>query len=206
MATENNTDIFINLLKPEYGNALKYCKALCSKRSTDDAEDVLQQSLLKAFENFDSLSDQSKFRSWFFKIITREFYNFVRKDFWKKFLPTDNMNSENPFPKVFTIQDEDGDGMILQKALGSINSKERSSILLFEVAGFSIEEIMEIQNEKSISSIKSRLSRARKKLREFIENEENNVTQNKNLTNHKSIYLGDINNETIKLIPGQERK
>lgn len=206
MATEINTEIFIDLLKKEYSNALKYCKALCTKRSIDDAEDVLQQSLLKAFENFDSLSDHSKFRSWFFKIITREFYNFVRKDFWKKFLPSDNMNSDISFPKVFTRQDENGDGMILQKALGSISSKERSSILLFEVAGFSIEEIMEIQNEKSVSSIKSRLSRARKKLREFIENEENNVTQNRNLTNQKSIYLGDISNETIKLIPGQENK
>jgi len=206
LATENNTDIFIELLKSEYDNAVKYCKALCSKRSTDDAEDVLQQSLLKAFENFDSLSDQSKFKSWFFKIITREFYNFVRKDFWKKFFPTDSVNSENPFPKVFSAQDEDGNGMILQKALGSISSKERSSLLLYEVAGFSIEEIMEIQNEKSISSIKSRLSRARKKLREFIENEENNITQNKNSANQKSIYSGDLNNETIKLIPGQENK
>ncbi|MBK8980923.1 MAG: RNA polymerase sigma factor [Ignavibacteria bacterium] len=200
---ENSTDKFIELLKPEYSNALKYCKALCSRRSKDDAEDVLQQSLLKALENFDSLSDQSKFKSWFFKIITREFYTLIRKDFWKKFLPTDDRNSHTAFPEIFQHQDENCDGMLLKKALSSISTKERESILLFEIAGFSIEEIKEIQNERSSSSVKSRLSRARKKLKSFIENEENNLP---NTEINKSNYSGDINNETIRLLPETEGK
>jgi len=195
---ENSTDKFIELLKPEYSNALKYCKALCSRRSKDDAEDVLQQSLLKALENFDSLSDQSKFRSWFFKIITREFYTLIRKDFWKKFLPSDDKNISTQFPEILQHQDENCEGMLLQKALSGISSKERQSILLYEIAGFSIEEIKEIQNERSVSSVKSRLSRARKKLKCFIEKEENNLL---NKVINKSIYLGDINNEIIRLLP-----
>jgi len=194
---------FIELLKPEYNNALKYCKALCSRRSADDAKDILQQSLLKAFENFDRLEDQEKFKSWFFKIITREFYNNVRNDFWKKFLPSDEMDSESSFPNVFERQDQNSEGLLLQKALSSISSKERASILLFEIAGFSIEEIKEIQNERSNSSIKSRLSRARRKMKDFIEKEENNIS---NKENRNSIYLGDIKNETIKLIPEAKNK
>ncbi|MBS1517535.1 MAG: RNA polymerase sigma factor [Bacteroidetes bacterium] len=196
-----NTDRFTELLKPEYSSALKYCNALCSKYSHDAAGDVLQQSLLKAFENFGALSDQEKFRSWFFKIITREFYNYIRKDFWRKFLPLDQMDSDSSFPKLNTRMDENGNGLLLRKALGSISIKERTAILLFEVAGFSIEEIKEIQNENSISSVKSRLSRARKKLREFIENEESNLP---NHQKQKSNNSGDINNETIKLIPETE--
>ncbi len=200
---ENSADKFIELLKPEYGNALKYCKALCSKRSKDDAEDVLQQSLLKAFENFGSLSDQSKFRSWFFKIITREFYTLIRNDFWKKFLPSDDKNSGAVFPEIYLHQDENCEGMLLRKALSGISSRERESILLFEIAGFSIEEIKDIQNERSVSSVKSRLSRARKKLKNFIENEENNLP---NTEINKTIYSGDINNETIRLLPETEGK
>lgn len=200
---KNNKDIFIELLRPEYSDALKYCKALCSKRSAEDAQDVLQQSFLKALENFDSLSDKSKFKSWFFKIITREFYNLIRNDFWKKFLPVGNPKSNNEFPNVYSRQDENGIGILLRKALSVISNEERSAILLFEIGGFSIEEIRNIQNEKSLSSIKSRLSRARKKMKDFIEKEEENL--NKQILN-KTINIGDINNETIRLLPETDGK
>lgn len=194
---------FIGLLKPQYSDALKYCKALCSKRSVDDAEDVLQQSFLKALENFGSLSDESKFRSWLFKIITREFYNLIRNDFWKKFMPAGNEDKDFEFPHVYSRQDEDGTGLLLKKALSVISNEERTAVLLFEIGGFSIEEIRIIQNEKSLSAVKSRLSRARKKMKDFIEKEEMNL--NKQYLN-KTIIIGDINNETIRLLPETDGK
>ncbi|MEO8210774.1 MAG: RNA polymerase sigma factor [bacterium] len=199
----SDTNQFIELLKPCYSDALKYCKALCVRRSVDDAEDVLQQSLLKALENFDRLNDKSKFRSWFFKIITREFFNSVRKDFWKKFLPLDNISSATEIPEIYSRIENDENKILLKKALSRISSKERSALLLYEIGGFSLEEIREIQDEKSISSIKSRLSRAREKLKKIIEDEENNISNTKIKT---SILIGDINNETIKLITEIEGK
>jgi hypothetical protein len=69
--------------------------------------------------------------------------------------------------------------------------------LLFEIAEFSIEDIRKIQNEKSQSAIKSRLSRARKKLKNYILDSEKNNSRFKNsLQTNK---LEDIENETIKL-------
>ncbi|MEP7146437.1 MAG: RNA polymerase sigma factor [bacterium] len=197
MVPESNQ--FLELLRPEYNDALKYCKALCSKRSLDDAEDVLQQSLLKAFENFNSLNDKTRFRSWFFKIITREFFNAVRKDFWKRFIPLDNAPQIPEMPEIFARIENDHNKIILSGALSKISSKERSAILLFEIGGFSMEEIKDIQNEKSISAIKSRLSRARDKLRKIIKNEEEIFFKKKN---NSPIIIGDINNETIRLITG----
>jgi RNA polymerase sigma-70 factor (ECF subfamily) len=198
-----DTTQFLDLLKPCYNDALKYCKALCAKRSLDDAEDVLQQSLLKALENFDKLNEKSKFRSWFFTIITREFYDSVRKDFWKKFLPVDNTPSLQDIPEIFNRIENNENKMILESALSKISAKERSALLLFEIGGFSMEEIREIQSEKSISAIKSRLSRAREKLRKLIVDEENNISNSKNKA---SIIIGDLNNETIKLITEIEGK
>ncbi len=198
-----DTNTFLELLKPQYNDALKYCKALCSNRSLDDAEDVLQQSFLKALEKFETLKDKDKFRSWFFKIITREFFNLIRKNFWKRFLPLDASYTQIRMPEVFERIDEEENKAILHKALSMISSKERSAILLFEVEGFSIEEIKQIQNEKSISAVKSRLSRARKKLKKyFIETEKNNL----NSLSKNTMFSGDINNETIKLITETERK
>src|SRR6188768_545952 len=196
------TTQFLELLRPEYNDALKYCKALCARRSADEAEDVLQESLLKALENFGCLNDKAKFRSWFFKIITREFFNSVRKDFWKRFIPLDNATCVPDMPEIFDRIENDDNKKILNKALSKISSKERSAILLFEIGEFSMEEIKEIQNERSISAIKSRLSRAREKLRKIINNEEENFSNK----NKSSINIGDINNETIRLIAGTERK
>ncbi len=195
--------MFLGLLKPCYSDALKYCRALCVKRSHDDAEDVLQQSLLKALENFDSLNEKSKFRSWFFTIITREFYNSVRNDFWKKFLPSDNISSVTEIPEIFSRNENDEIKSILNKALSKISYKERSALLLFELGGFDLEEIKEIQNERSLSAVKSRLSRAREKLRKIIEDEELNISNSKNKS---SIITGDINNETIRIIAEIEGK
>lgn len=198
-----DTNQFLELLKPCYSNALKYCRALCAKRSPEDAEDVLQQSLLKALENFDSLIEKPKFRSWLFTIITREFYNSVRKDFWKKFIPADNSISITELPEVYNRIEDSEIRLTLNKALSKISGKERSAVLLFEIGGFSMEEIKEIQKEKSISAVKSRLSRAREKLKKIIEDEENNISKS---LNKSSIIIGDISNETIRLITEIEGK
>lgn len=205
---QENSAKFSELLKPHYNDALRYSRALCAGWSPDDAEDVLQQSFLLALENFTSLRDTSKFRSWFFKIITTTFYSSVRRHFWKKFLPADNLSQgiEN-MPEVFSRSDRFADRMVLDKALSKLTAKERSAILLFEVAEFSIEEIMEIQKENSLSAVKSRLSRTREKLRTLIADEENSTSRKKsssarsnNLVDGSYDAEADIEHQTLNLI------
>lgn len=198
------TTEFTGLLKPNYNDALKYSRALCSTWSPDDAEDVLQQSLLLALENFDKLNDRTKFRSWFFKIITTTFYSSIRKHFWKKFLPLDSMDHLPHIPEVFDRSEQTESRLILNKALSKLSAKERAAILLFEIAEFSIEEITSIQKDKSISAVKSRLSRARAKLKKYILNEEEHYSRHGSagIDNHEgSNYTEDLELETIKLIP-----
>ena len=194
----NDTNQFTELLKPHYNDALKYSRALCATWSADDAEDVLQQSFLLALENFESLKDTSKFRSWFFKIITTTFYSSIRKHFWKKFLPIDDNNKfTEDIPDVYDRAEQSESRIILNKALSKLSKKERAAVLLFEIGDFSIEEITAIQNEKSRSAVKSRLSRARMKLKKFITEQENNFYHKENSYGELS---GDIENETLSLI------
>ena len=54
------------------------------------------------------------------------------------------------------------------EALQTLSERERAAILLFEIAGLSLEEVRHIQGEMSLSTIKSRLSRSRAKLRSYI--------------------------------------
>ena len=76
-----DTNQFLELLKPHYSDALNYCRALCSKHTEIEAEEVLQQSFLQGLEGFEDLKDVLKFRSWMFTIITRVFYTYTRKKF-----------------------------------------------------------------------------------------------------------------------------
>lgn len=193
---------FTVLLEPHYNDALRYCRALCSRFSPDDAEDVLQQSFLQALENFGKLKNDSRFKSWFFKIITRVFYSFVRKHFWRKFIPLDNNPGIPEMPNVFHENDSNDDIEALYSALSKLSAKERAAILLFEIGDFSIEEIKTIQGEKSISAVKSRLSRTRAKLRKYLTEPPNKrlqpIEQRGNYTNGN--FKGDLEYETIKLI------
>ena len=80
-----------------------------------------------------------------------------------------SLNSEEGEVAFQVFEDEYfEDNQLLVAALSRINKKERIAILLFEIGGFSIEEITLIQNEKSESTIKSRLSRTRNKLKEVM--------------------------------------
>ena len=82
----------------------------------------------------------------------------------------------------------------LHIALTKINKKEKIAFLLFEIGGFSIEEIKIIQKENSTSAVKSRLSRTRAKLKNIIN------TLEKNRAFGNSIPADNIELETIEII------
>lgn len=190
---------FTDLLKPHYNDAVNYCRALCSGSSKAEAEDVLQQALLKAFENIGSLRDADRFRSWLFQITTRCFYDTVRKPFWSKFVSLSSVEGKVAF-QIFE-DDYFESNQVLIGALSKIGKKEREALLLFEIGGFSIKEIAEIQKEQSESAVKSRLSRTRKKLEEFMVSLELESDSNlKSIKQAPQLNTKDIYHETTKVI------
>lgn len=160
----NRKDFLIDL-EPHYDDALRYCRALCAQWRPSEAEEVLQDALLKALSKYEALRDRSRFRSWFFQIITRTFYSTVRGAFWKVFQDAGEGSS---FPQVYAHEEPHDERWMLHQALATLSPKQRAALLLFEIGGFSIEEIKRIQKARSISAVKSRLSRARRNLREAL--------------------------------------
>jgi len=192
-----DTAEFLKLLKPHYNPALKYCRALSRKAGSDSAEDLIQHSLLKAIEKFDDLRDDRKFKFWFFSIITNEYYSTIRRKFLVKFISLDNENELPSMPKLYEDKEAGEITEILMIALSKLKPKEKSAILLYELAGFNIEEIMHIQEEKSTSCIKLRLSRSREKLRKYI----SKLETGRNFKTRTEIQSGGgITNETIRLV------
>src|SRR5687768_14955803 len=163
---QRNSEDFIELLKPVYNSVLNYCMALA--RNGVEAKDLLQDSLLKALENFAALKDDKKFKSWLFTILTRQYYALYHKSITKKAFLNESSYETAEFPQIFEKEIKDQNQKDLMEAMDLITEKERAAIVLFEVGGFSMEEIRIIQGEKSLSAIKSRISRTRIKLKELI--------------------------------------
>lgn len=186
---------FTQLLKPHYNDAVNYCRALCAGQDQVETEEILQQSLLKAFEKVDSLKNPEVFKNWLFQIITNSFYNAIQRPFWKRFVSQNNVTEGKDFQIL--AADYFDENQLLVASLALLEPKERSAILLFEIGGFSIKEITEIQSEKSESAIKSRLSRTRLKLKEIMERLE---MEYPNQSNIQSLKTSDLYHETSELI------
>jgi len=197
---ESFKETFIELLKPVYNELLRYCKSMYKNGCYDDAEDLFQNTLIKGYQKIESLEDETKFKSWIFTIATREYISMYRSSFWKRFLPLGEGHNDKFVYDVYDRTDSDHDKVVLLDALSRLNYKERSAILLFEIGNFSIRDIMDIQNERSESAVKSRLSRVREKLKNIILN-----NREKYIININS-EKGDLEDETLKILSGIKRK
>lgn len=159
-------DNFLVLLRPHYNEAARYCRALC--RSKQEAEDLFQDSVVKGLEKLHSLRDQTRFKAWMFTIITRQFYLTQKKQLRTNRLFVELDKTIDAFPPVFLADDLSETETHLHLALKLISDRERTAILLFEIGGLSLVEIQKIQGDFTLSSVKSRLSRTREKLKQLI--------------------------------------
>ena len=168
-ATEATWERLSRLLGPIHRSAVATARRLC--RSRGDGDDLYQESVLRAFEKLHTLRDESRFRSWFYATLLSRHRSRSRRWFWKRQVPLENAFAGDREPVG-----EDGgawEERILRAdraaaALASLEADQREVIVLFEMDGYSIEEIADMQHA-SIPAVKSRLVRGRRKLRGFYE-------------------------------------
>ena len=168
---ENRQEIFTALVNERRMELYNFALRLTGNRQ--EAEDLLQESYFKAYKYFHQLRERSKFKEWIFQITANQFKNFLRKK--KKENTFYHDDSEQAFvekEKVYRNPDElcfqSDRSKIVQQALDHISPKMRSVLVLFEIEGYSIEEVSDTLGI-SRGTVKSRLHYARKKLRERLE-------------------------------------
>jgi len=152
----------LELLTPVHEQAAATARRLT--RSEPDADDLLQASLLRAFEKLHTLRDPDRFRGWFYAVLLSVHHTRNRWSFWRRFLPLDETDMEPPGEDGVLQQEGRVRAERLKRALARLPAPQREAIVLFELEGFSIEEIATMQGV-SISAVKSRLSRGRQRLR-----------------------------------------
>jgi RNA polymerase sigma-70 factor (ECF subfamily) len=150
---------FLACLEPVRKGFGRFCLALTG--DADDAKDLASEAILIVFERFDSLRDETKFKSYLFTTASRLARDMRRKSS-RMMRITDEMGS---IPSAdHTVPDAHADLWALSSALQKLPAEQREAVILFEVSGYSLEEIRELQGG-SLSGVKSRIARGREKLK-----------------------------------------
>jgi RNA polymerase sigma-70 factor (ECF subfamily) len=146
-------------------------------RNPADAEDLVQETYLRAYRGFSGFEEGTNLRAWMYRILTNTFINSYRKkqrepvtvqeddlDEWYLF---DKLGESGVEPSaeaevIRSMPDED-----VQKALEALPEGFRLAVLLADVEGFSYKEIAEILGIP-IGTVMSRLHRGRRALEKAL--------------------------------------
>jgi RNA polymerase sigma-70 factor (ECF subfamily) len=139
--------------------------ALSLTGNVDIADDLVQETLVKAWTNFDSFQQGTNLRAWLFTILRNHFYSEMRK---KKREVEDADGSLSAGLSVHPEQDGHMDMEDFKRALHFLPDDQREALILVGGSGFAYEEAAEICGV-AVGTIKSRVSRARGKLAQILE-------------------------------------
>ncbi len=151
---------FVSNVKETRDALRHFLVALCCGDSAL-ADDIAQEAYLKAYLWSDRLDDEPKFQAWLFKISYNTFIDHRRASKVSVgYEETLGMPSSDKADDSFRYQE-------LYAALNQLPPKERMSVLLYYMEGYSIKEIAAIESV-SADAVKQHLSRGRNRLRQLL--------------------------------------
>lgn len=130
----------------------------------DRADDLVQDTLLRALANIDRFQLGTNLNAWLFTILRNLFHSEYRKR-RREVEDVDGAYSKN----LMSLPDQDShlDFEDLRTALAQLPPDQREALLLIGASGFSYEETAEIC-DCAVGTIKSRVNRARSRLAELL--------------------------------------
>jgi RNA polymerase sigma-70 factor, ECF subfamily len=139
-------------------NLRAFAFTLCSHHEL--ADDLVQETLLKAWSHLDSFQEGTNLRAWLFTILHNSFFSDMRKR-RREVEDADGKKAESL--SVAPAQQGHVDMQDLRKALALLPPHQREAIVLVGAGGMSYEEAAEIA-KCAVGTMKSRVNRARVKL------------------------------------------
>lgn len=159
-ASHLQSEDFASFVRERSRELLRYAFRLCG--DTHTAEDLVQESLLRAWRSRTSLKDPAAARAWLYTIVRRE----NARRFERSTPPTAELPDDDRLvaPARFDTSTE---AFALRRALAALPANYREPLLLQVVHGHSQQEIADRLGLTS-ATVGTRLFRARAKLREAL--------------------------------------
>jgi RNA polymerase sigma-70 factor (ECF subfamily) len=153
-----------------------YAYARLIARKPDEAEDLLQEALLRGFEHFDGFDVSLSFKPWMFTILKRAYIDRCRRrrtregtaaafEAWAALVPVGALHATPVIPDDVLLRRETLEQV--RTAIGRLPAPFREVVELRDVAGLSYEQIAAV-TRRPVGTVMSRLSRARALLREYL--------------------------------------
>lgn len=161
---KGNTNAFAELI--DLYQDMVFGLAYKMTKNREEAEEVSQDSFVKAFKNLSSFKGDSKFSTWLYRIVYYTSLDAIKKN--KKEQNTFEIN-EITFNQIESVDsilqriERKERAQIIEQCLDKLPDDERALIWLFYFDELSLKEIVEITN-MSEANVKVKLHRARKKL------------------------------------------
>ena len=142
--------------------------ALSLTQSAQHSDDLVQDTLVKALSNLDKFEMGTNLRAWLFTILRNSFYNEIRH---KKYRQTTTLDEIDPGAiDLRATQEKYIEFQDVLKSLSRLVPEQREAIILIAAEGLSYEEAATIC-KCPVGTVKSRLSRARRRLEEYTSGE-----------------------------------
>lgn len=145
--------------------------------NSEDANDLVQEALIRIFKSIKNFKEQSSFSTWVYRIVTNVCLDELRRRKNKFTISIDEdikledgnvkrqIESEGPTLEESLESKEIQD--IVTKAIEELSNEHKTVIVLRDIQGFSYDEISDIMKCPE-GTVKSRINRARKALREIL--------------------------------------
>ena len=166
------TEEAMPLLDQLYGGALRMT------RNPQDAEDLVQETYLKAYKAFDRFTPGTNLKAWLYRIMTNTYINTYRKKQRRPLVTSADEVTDN---QLYTSSSHDSTGLEsaevealkqmpnsrISEALNSLNEDYRMVVYYADVEGLAYKEIADVM-DIPLGTVMSRLHRGRKQLREML--------------------------------------
>ena len=162
MTDKAKQEEFLSLFEPVRDKLSRYSRAMTL--NSDEAKDLASETILIAYENFDKIREKKAFLSFLFTIASRLYKTKLKK---KKYFSKYDGDLSELYCYNHTQIEYNYDIHVLYKILNLLPRKTHEAVVLFEISGFSLDEIKKIQGG-TLSGVKSRIRRGREKLKELI--------------------------------------
>lgn len=143
-----------------------FARSLCGNR--DIADDLTQETLVKAWQSRSMFAQGTNLKAWLFTILRNQFYS-DRRRAWRQ-APWDQEAAER-IPGSVAEQNWASELSDTTRALARLSNEQREALILVGAGGFSYEAAAAICN-CAVGTVKSRVARARKSLLAILEGNE----------------------------------
>lgn len=169
-ATQGDSAAFSELMSSHESRMYAVALRMCANR--EDAQDCLQDAMLRIYRSISSFKGNSAFSTWVYRITVNTCLDELRRRKSRAassldsllesgWAPTDDFD----VPERHAVVSEQR--RVLDKAIAGLPEDMRAAVVLRDIEGYSYDEIA-VMLDANIGTVKSRISRGRERLRQII--------------------------------------